>query len=252
MDKCAEQLFHDIEYVKSLMYQEGKSWDDLYISFNSFSFDRQQQPTKGGDKASYDILKELRKDAKEKINKLKTEFFTCSTKITKEDLDTLHPLIKYLCHLVMEFNKLYSNMKKEKGLIDFNDLEHFSLKILTDRDSSDAIIPSSVALSLRDKYEEIMIDEYQDSNMVQEVILNIISKRQVDLPNMFMVGDVKQSIYRFRQAKPELFLDKYSRYSDISGTKDRKIMLLKNLEQKKYIWVHCFLEVMTKYQENRL
>lgn len=250
LEKCAIQLSDDIENVKSLLYFEGRSWDSLYEAFGDIKFSTQRQPTKDGDKDSYEILKELRKNTKEKIYKLRDEFFDSDSSGIISDLNTLHPLIEYLCQLVMNFDKLYTDMKKEKGLIDFNDLEHFSLKILTKEDDNGEIVPSSAALSLRDKYSEIMIDEYQDSNMVQEVILNIISKREIGSPNMFMVGDVKQSIYRFRQAKPELFLDKYERYSEDSGNKDRKVMLYKNFRSRQEIinGVNClFKQLMTKY-----
>ena len=250
LEKCAIQLFSDLENVKSLIYFEGRSWDSLYEAFRSIKFETQRQVTKDGDKDAYEILKELRKSAKEKIYKMRDEFFIEDSKGIVSDLNALHPLIKYLCHLIMEFEKLYSGMKKEKSLIDFNDLEHFSLKVLTEENERGVITPSPTALSLRDKYSEIMIDEYQDSNMVQEVILNIISKREIDLPNMFMVGDVKQSIYRFRQAKPELFLDKYDRYSENSGEKNRKVMLYKNFRSRQEIidGVNClFKQLMTKY-----
>jgi len=250
LEKCADQLAYDIEYAKTLFHKEGNNWDDLYKTFNNFKMERQKNPGKYGDKDNYEVLKVLRKDAREKIDYLKREFFISDERGIKEDFSILYPLISYLSYLVMEFQRLYSSMKKEKGLIDFNDLEHFSLDILTERNVLGEIKPSDVALSLRDKYEEIMIDEYQDSNMVQEVILNIISKREIDNPNMFMVGDVKQSIYRFRQAKPELFLDKYNRYSEVSGDKDRKILLYKNFRSRKEIihGVNCiFRQLMTEY-----
>lgn len=250
LDKCAYQLSQDLENIKSLVYKEGRSWDELYVSFNNFEFDRQNQGSKDKDKEAYELLKNLRKEAKDKINKLKTEFFADSEKEIKEDIETLFPLVEYLCHLVIGLDKLYMDLKKEKDLIDFNDLEHFSLEILTEKDHAGKIMPSSVALSLRDKYEEIMIDEYQDSNLVQEVILSLVSKREMGNPNVFMVGDVKQSIYRFRQAKPELFLEKYQRYSEESGGKDRKVMLYKNFRSRKEIiygvnWV--FRQLMTDY-----
>ncbi len=92
--------------------------------------------------------------------------------------------------------------------------------------------PSAVAIGLRNKYEEILIDEYQDSNMVQETLLNIISREKIGAPNVFMVGDVKQSIYRFRQARPELFLGKYNSYSKDEGAKTRKITLYKNFRSR--------------------
>ena len=92
-----------------------------------------------------------------------------------------------------------------------------------------------VALNLRERYEEVLVDEYQDSNLVQEVILSTISRKYDQRPNMFMVGDVKQSIYRFRQARPDLFLEKYFSYSLKPGSRDRKIQLFKNFRSRKSI-----------------
>ena len=101
--------------------------------------------------------------------------------------------------------KRFSDKKREKNIIDFNDIEHFALKILLDEEKRE----TEVAKRYKEKFEEIAIDEYQDSNLVQEQILTSISKGN----NVFMVGDVKQSIYKFRQARPELFLDKYKKYN---------------------------------------
>lgn len=249
LGKCATQLNEDIDTVESLLQLADKSWDDLYNGFLNFSFSR-QQTAKDGDKAAYEELKAIRKDVKDRIVKLASDFFTCSSLDIKGDLDTLYPLIKYLCDLVKEFHKIYKEKKREKGIIDFNDLEHFSLNILTQRDEWGNMIPSPVALSMRDRFAEVLIDEYQDSNMVQEVILNIISKRDEGCPNMFMVGDVKQSIYRFRQAKPELFLDKYSKYSEKTGGKERKIKLYKNFRSRREIIEgvnFLFRQLMTEY-----
>ena len=125
--------------------------------------------------------------------------------------------------------------KKKKNIIDFNDIEHFCLKILTEKDKQGGIIPSLVALKLREKYDEILIDEYQDSNLVQDFILGTVSRKDSENPNLFMVGDVKQSIYKFRQAKPELFLEKYRTYSDNEGDRSRKILLYKNFRSRKEI-----------------
>ena len=109
------------------------------------------------------------------------------------------------------------------------------LNILIEKDDKGNTKPSPVALSIRDRFKEILVDEYQDSNLVQEAILSVISKRDENNPNMFMVGDVKQSIYRFRQAKPELFLDKYERYSEKEGSRERKIKLFKNFRSRKEV-----------------
>ena len=135
------------------------------------------------------------------------------------------------------FEQIYSQKKRDKGIIDFNDIEH----LLTETDENGDFvfdeegknIPSDIALEYREKFYEIFIDEYQDSNQVQEVILSTIAKQKE--PNRFMVGDVKQSIYRFRQAKPEIFLQKYATYDTDLSSKYKKIMLYKNFRSRKEV-----------------
>lgn len=110
------------------------------------------------------------------------------------------------------FSEKYTQKKMRRTLVDFNDLEHFCLEILSVKTADGTLKPSETALSYRDRFTEILVDEYQDSNLVQEIIINMISGKGTEEPNVFMVGDVKQSIYRFRHARPELFLQKYSTY----------------------------------------
>ena len=118
--------------------------------------------------------------------------------------------------------------KNEKNIVDFSDVEHFALKILLDENAQ----PTEIAKKYQEKFEEIAIDEYQDSNLVQEYILTSISRGN----NIFMVGDVKQSIYKFRQARPDLFLGKYKAYKtkgNKSEQDDLKIQLFKNFRSRK-------------------
>ena len=112
--------------------------------------------------------------------------------------------VKELVRLTHAFLLRYSAAKRKKNLVDFGDLEHLALNVLSEK-TSDGEKPTLVAAQYRESFEEIMIDEYQDSNYVQELILTSISR--TDPPNLFMVGDVKQSIYRFRLARPELFME---------------------------------------------
>lgn len=234
-EKCDAQLADDINMVRLLLQASGESWDRLYQAYSSINFSRQQGPDKTADKTDYETLKALRKEAKERITGLGDGLFNCSSEDIKGDLDSLYPVISTLCSLVSSFAVLYQDKKREKGIIDFNDLEHFCLHILAVRDEAGKVMPSPAALSIRDRFKEILIDEYQDSNLVQEAILSVISKRDEGNPNIFMVGDVKQSIYRFRQAKPELFLDKYKRYMETEGSKERKIKLFKNFRSRKEV-----------------
>ena len=120
----------------------------------------------------------------------------------------MYDVLKKLKEIVFEFGKKFSDIKEEKNIVDFNDVEHFALNILLKKDENNEYKPTEVAKRYAKKFNEIAIDEYQDSNLVQEYILKSISNGK----NMFMVGDVKQSIYKFRQARPELFLHKYKEY----------------------------------------
>ena len=120
----------------------------------------------------------------------------------------MYKILNILEKVILKFSNKYQENKKEKNIIDFSDIEHFALKILVKKDENDNYIPTEVAKIYKEKFKEIAIDEYQDSNLVQEYILTTISNGR----NIFMVGDVKQSIYKFRQARPELFLQKYNSY----------------------------------------
>lgn len=140
--------------------------------------------------------------------------------------------MKELSRITLDLLNKFNEKKREKNLLDFNDLEHLCLKILIDRDENNSIIPSSVAEHFKEFFDEVLVDEYQDSNNVQETIIDLVSRKNGDNPNVFMVGDVKQSIYRFRQAKPELFLDKYNRYPLVSAGRERKIQLYKNFRSR--------------------
>ena len=124
--------------------------------------------------------------------------------------------VEMLVELTREFIRLYGEKKREKNILDFTDMEHFALEILMERvaDEDEAgYRMSQAARELSMKYDEVMVDEYQDSNLVQEMITTCVSGWAKKSKNIFMVGDVKQSIYRFRLARPELFMEKYKKYT---------------------------------------
>ncbi len=143
-----------------------------------------------------------------------------------------------LLGLAEEFMKRYSEKKKERGLIDFSDMEHEALRVLIEeedgmpliRDGSYVFTDAADELALQ--FDEIMIDEYQDSNLVQETLIQALSSERFGIPDVFTVGDVKQSIYRFRLARPEIFLDKYNRYSYDGNSEGRKIELRQNFRSR--------------------
>ena len=134
--------------------------------------------------------------------------------------------------LALQFHEKYNIKKRERGLLDFSDLEHLALSILTSTNENGETVPSETAIEFRKYFDEVLVDEYQDSNNVQEVIINMVSRRLTENPNVFMVGDIKQSIYRFRQAEPGLFLNKYENYSKKEESDNRVITLYKNFRSR--------------------
>lgn len=135
-----------------------------------------------------------------------------------------------LVSLVKEYQRVLAAKKAEKNLIDFRDMEQFALQILTRKENGKRV-PSEVAKEYQNTFEEVMIDEYQDSNLIQEAILTSVSRISRGENNLFMVGDVKQSIYRFRLSRPELFMEKFNTYSLTDGG-NRRIDLHKNFRSR--------------------
>lgn len=145
-----------------------------------------------------------------------------------ESVVNVRPFVKVLIDLTKTYINELDKKKRERNIITFNDMEHLALNILVNRDNGVSSY-SQAALDLQDFYQEILVDEYQDSNMLQEEILNAIAKPD----NRYMVGDVKQSIYSFRKAKPSIFIEKYNRFSsDYSKENDIKIVLKKNFRSR--------------------
>ncbi len=219
---CLEALS---DTVSSTSFNEV--WDKLHAAFSSFEPARLPRCGKDADKSAQEEVKAVRSVMKERIKKLCSSGFDASSRDIADDFGKLYPQLKYLSEMVMEYEEIYTHKKKSKGLLDFNDLEHFCLKVLL-QDGK----PTAAACELRERYEEILVDEYQDSNLIQELILSTVSGNQESRYNIFMVGDVKQSIYRFRQARPELFLSKYSTYHHEHGFDDRVIQLYKNFRSR--------------------
>lgn len=174
------------------------------------------------DEEKKELAKNIRDAYKESFNKLREDFLSESVEdIEKSKLVTAR-VIRELIRLTRAFDEAYAAEKKKRNVVDISDWAHFALKVLTDCEGR----PTEAAKVYSEQFAEIMIDEYQDSNLLQESILTSIAREEDGLSNIFMVGDVKQSIYKFRQAKPELFIEKYNRYSE-SGN-ERRIDLHNN------------------------
>ncbi|MDN9637086.1 helicase-exonuclease AddAB subunit AddA [Clostridioides difficile] len=240
LETFAEKLSVEYKKIADISQACNKSWDEAYKKMASMSFENYVKGVKRISKDAPSYIKESKEKAKTIRDKTKKSLESIVSAIFNKDNDSIREEIKYLynivkpiSNIVLRFEEEYSNKKREKGIIDFNDIEHFALNILTDVDEKGNIIPSDIAVGYRNKFYEIFIDEYQDSNLVQEVLLKAVANTET--PNRFMVGDVKQSIYRFRQAKPELFLQKYNNYNDKKGSSHRKIMLYKNFRSREEV-----------------
>ncbi|AJP10727.1 TPA: helicase-exonuclease AddAB subunit AddA [Clostridioides difficile] len=240
LETFAEKLSVEYKKIADISQACNKSWDEAYKKMASMSFENYVKGVKRISKDAPSYIKESKEKAKTIRDKTKKSLESIVSATFNKDNDSIREEIKYLYNIVkpissvvLRFEEEYSNKKREKGIIDFNDIEHFALNILTDVDEKGNIVPSDIAVGYRNKFYEIFIDEYQDSNLVQEVLLKAVANTET--PNRFMVGDVKQSIYRFRQAKPELFLQKYNNYNDKKGSSHRKIMLYKNFRSREEV-----------------
>lgn len=180
------------------------------------------------DPAKRELAKAIRNSVKDTLSDLSESYFKTPLELAVEQGKACREPLRMLLDLVLEFDRRLLAAKQERHLIDFSDMEHYALRILLKREKVEEtggtgtdrtetkyrIVPSDVAMEYRQYFQEILIDEYQDSNLVQEYLLSAISGEEEGRYNRFMVGDVKQSIYKFRLARPELFLEKYDTYQE--------------------------------------
>ncbi len=234
LEKYYGVILNDIENLKSLV-KENQTWDDIYVNSNNIKFETWPRQAKT-DCELKDESKSIRDGVKDRVKDLNKKIFIYSSEEANKDIYEMHSILKAIQDVILEFSSKYQENKKDKNIIDFNDIEHYALKILVKKDEEGNSVPTDIAKNYKEKFVEIAIDEYQDSNLVQEYILTTISNGN----NIFMVGDVKQSIYKFRQARPELFLEKYDKYvlaedENIECKEDTKIQLFKNFRSRKNI-----------------
>ncbi|RAP28370.1 hypothetical protein C2W64_04804 [Brevibacillus laterosporus] len=201
----------------SLIYQAKcateQGWNQLDDSMRSITFGR-LPAVKDADPQIKEQVQKLRNGVKDKIKKLLEEYFTMTPEQYAADLQRMAPYMQTLARLVSEFKQAFRQAKQERALVDFSDLEHLALRILQQEQEDGNFVPSAIALQLQEQFAEVLVDEYQDINLVQETILQLVSRQETEgvAANRFMVGDVKQSIYRFRLAEPNLFMQKYDSY----------------------------------------
>ena len=229
LSKFSLVVADDINQLKFLE-QNWDNWERAHEIANNLKF--KTWPT---DKKVVSNLKEETKKArdnvKKRISKAVSQTFIYNTEEAVEDINAMYPILKKIKDVTLKFMEKFSEKKSNKNIMDFSDIEHYALKILLKKDENGIYQKTEVAKKYEEKFNEIAIDEYQDSNLVQEYILTSISNGK----NIFMVGDVKQSIYRFRQAKPELFLDKYQKYGLEPNEYGQKIKLFKNFRSRENI-----------------
>lgn len=231
LNKFWQTIRSDIDMLQTLK-NNLDNWDRAYEISKNINF--VTWPRKKIESSIKEEAKIIRDDVKKKLNKVINKILICDSDEAKQDIQDMYNVLDKLKYVILEFQEEFSKRKRERNIVDFNDIEHFALKILLKETEEGKIEPTDVAKKYKEKYIEIAIDEYQDSNLVQEYILNAVSKGD----NIFMVGDVKQSIYKFRQAMPELFLDKYKNYKKIEDKKQEdnlKIKLFKNFRSRENV-----------------
>lgn len=233
-EKYADLFTQEYFALESLSLVMDLSWEDIQKALQNISFNRLPTIKKTeGDQRKKDIVKSFRDDAKTRIEELKNKYFSRSIEVHLKQIQELKPLCEKLISLVEQFIQLFKQAKLENGILDFNDLEHYALEILMEKNETNELIPSSVAKVYQEKFTEVLVDEYQDTNYVQESILKLITRGTGGSGNLFMVGDVKQSIYRFRLAEPQLFISKYNTFEkEQNGNTGLRIDLSKNFRSR--------------------
>ena len=229
LDQYERVINSDISQLE-MVYGNLENWDKAYSLINNVEFLKWPVSRKITNPEK-DRAKALRDKVTKDFKAKRTKIFTANSEDANNDLIEMYEILSKLENLIVDFDKEFSKNKRDRNIVDFSDVEHLALKILV-KIEGDQEVSSEIAKKYQEKFIEIAIDEYQDSNLVQEYILTSISNGK----NIFMVGDVKQSIYKFRQAMPDLFLSKYKNYSENETNENGlKIKLFKNFRSRKNV-----------------
>ena len=220
-------------------------WDSINDKFCGIVFGRMNSAKKGADEDLKAKAKSIRDEYKGVIKDLSNLDFALNAEECRADFEALLSHFLAFSRYIRISSEKFATAKSATKVLDFSDFEHFALELLVDNETKE---PTDLAVSLREKFEEVLIDEYQDTNEIQETILRSVS-REGEKRNLFMVGDVKQSIYRFRHAKPELFREKSKVFHNDGFSQERKVILGKNFRSRgelleKINWV--FESIMTE------
>ena len=227
--KTVEVLNEDQRAIQNVLNIQNPSWDTLYdniynIKFGTIKFG------KAADETLKDEIKDFRtKEVKKVIEKLKKKIYAKSEEIIKDN-KIAYSYMRYLYEFLLAFDKAFKAEKKQQSIAEFNDITHYALELLVNKDGS----LTEIAEAFKSKFSEVYTDEYQDTSFVQETILSAVSKES----NRFMVGDIKQSIYGFRQARPDIFNEKYIEYEldTQDNTSDScKIILSQNFRSRQEV-----------------
>lgn len=228
----AEAVEEDLEMIRSV--ETAKTFVQFYEKIHSIGWKRLSAKKDDTiDPVKKERVKTLREKAKKLVKDLQESCFYETPKKLAEDLQSTADTMEELVELVLRFGQRFAEKKRSKNVIDFQDMEQFALRILTE-EAEGQLAPSAVAREYQEQFEEVMIDEYQDSNLIQEAILTSVSTVSRGVYNVFMVGDVKQSIYRFRLSRPELFMEKYDSYS-LQDSETQRIDLDRNFRSRREV-----------------
>ena len=224
-----EALAADRQMVEKLL--ETDSFDELVYAMTGMKFKAlSRKKADDVNEALKEQVKAERDACKKELQKLKEQFFEKDSGQIAEEIAECREPIGVLIDLTEQFAKAFAEKKRSKNILDYADLEHFALEILV-RQEDGRLVRTDAARELSEQFREIMIDEYQDSNFIQEALLSAVSGEEDGRWNRFMVGDIKQSIYGFRLARPELFLEKYHTYAK-DGESQQRIDLDKNFRSR--------------------
>ena len=225
-----ELLEKEKEKIEKLIAADD--YEKRYLEFATLFFDR--LPSKKDETVSAikrELVKNARTEIKEQLQSIQKGYFAYSMEEIIRQSKVCGEAVCELVDLTLLFKEAFDKAKRDKNILDFDDIEHFALSILLQKGEDNSIIATDTALEYREHFAEILIDEYQDSNLVQEYLLSAISGEEDGNYNRFMVGDVKQSIYKFRLARPEIFMEKYDAYGEESKNAMR-IDLHKNFRSR--------------------
>ena len=244
------QNIYDNQLAALGMLSNAQTWDDMgevCKHVDTFIKDQFRMGPKEGQAFDPILVAEFRTlggQNRDDLKAMQAAVFTVPEATLQDQFKAQYPIIEGLVELTIAFHKAYRDMKQEQGIMDFSDLEHLCLALLVEPGTEDDPQPSDVAKELQDTFKEIMVDEYQDTNGVQETIINLISR----VDNRFYVGDVKQAIYSFRMADSSLFMEKYNTYGDTDAV-ERRIDLAKNFRSHENILAatnFLFYQIMTE------